>query len=157
MIYCAYLNGVHLKVFEESNIIVNIKIVDRCMGVQNKILEKAILSFCKGNRNAVKYYLDVHENLKIIYRKAQEIPFGKVISYGGLSKAIFGNMHYSRFVGYAMHVNPLPIIIPCHRVVRSNGEVGGFSSGTGNKIKMLEAEGVKITNGRIGSIYFTDL
>ncbi len=157
MLYCVHFNGILLEVLEENGIILKTQIKHKCESARNKVLEDAILSFGRGNKDIIKYYLDANENLKIIYRKALEIPFGKVISYGGLSKAIFGNTHHSRFVGYAMHVNPLPAIVPCHRVIMSNGKIGGFSSNVQNKIKMLEAEGIKIENDRIASLYFANL
>lgn len=48
-----------------------------------------------------------------------------------------------------MNKNPFAPEVPCHRVVKSSGEVGGFASGTKNKIKMLKSEGVEVKNGKI--------
>ena len=57
--------------------------------------------------------------------KCREIPYGETQSYGYIAEKI-GNPKSSRAVGLAMARNPLPIIIPCHRVVRSDGHLGGY-------------------------------
>ena len=72
----------------------------------------------------------------------RDIKFGQTISYGRLAK-MTGRPAASRAVGGALAKNPLPLIIPCHRVIRSNGKIGGFSA-TGGVIlkkKMLKLEG----------------
>ncbi len=140
----------------ENGIIIKIEFAKRCKA-EDKTRSEKITAFWRGDRAALEYFVEAKRDLKLIYRKAQEIPLGKVSSYGGISKAIFGNTHYARLVGYAMRINPLPIIIPCHRVVKSNGEIGGFGGGIKTKIKLLKAEGVKVENGRIAPVYFADL
>ncbi len=62
----------------------------------------------------------------------------------------------SRSLGKALGKNPLPVIIPCHRIVKKDGSAGGFSLGTDRKINLLELEGVKISNlkGRISDEIF---
>ena len=154
---CVIFQGIPLKVYKNGGVISKIEIVKKCFKEKNIDLQKKLTSFWRGDNNSIKYFLDASEELKIIYRKAQEIPFGKVSSYGAISRAIFGDTRHSRFVGYAMHINPLPIIVPCHRVIKTDGEIGGFGSGVQNKIKLLKAEGVKVNNGRVTAIYFTDL
>jgi methylated-DNA-[protein]-cysteine S-methyltransferase len=71
----------------------------------------------------------------------REIRFGRTISYSGLAKKL-GRPGAARAAGCALAKNPLPLIIPCHRVVRSNGKIGGFSTpgGTNLKAKLLELE-----------------
>ncbi len=154
--YCAMFNGIPLKIHMENSIITKIDFAKRCKS-EDKTLSEKITAFWKGDRTAVEYFVEAKRDLKLIFRKVQEIPLGKVSSYGGVSRAIFGNTHYARLVGYAMRINPLPIIIPCHRVVKSNGEIGGFGGGIKTKIKLLKAEGVKVENGRIAPVYFADL
>ncbi|MGE5380352.1 MAG: methylated-DNA--[protein]-cysteine S-methyltransferase [Methylocystaceae bacterium] len=58
------------------------------------------------------------------------IPYGCTISYGELSNLVYSDNHHARGVGSAMRINPIPLIIPCHRVVAKSG-IGGFSGGTG--------------------------
>lgn len=69
------------------------------------------------------------------------VPFGKLVSYGELA-ARAGSPKASRAVGGAMARNPIPIIVPCHRVVAADGSLGGFSGGLGVKRRLLAHEGV---------------
>ncbi|WP_122952170.1 MGMT family protein [Bathymodiolus thermophilus thioautotrophic gill symbiont] len=70
------------------------------------------------------------------------------MTYGGLAKLI-GNPKAFRAVGSAMNKNPFAPAIPCHRVVKSNGDLGGFAYDISLKIKRLQAEGVSVENGKI--------
>jgi len=78
-----------------------------------------------------------------------EIPYGETISYGGIAKKMAVKMNKesmsSQAVGGAVGHNPISIIIPCHRVVGSNGSLTGFSGGIKKKIKLLELEGVDLS------------
>ena len=71
------------------------------------------------------------------------IPYGKTMTYGQIAAAI-GNKRLARVVGYALHVNPEPGVIPCHRVVKRDGEVSSaFAFGGANRqVELLKAEGV---------------
>ncbi len=70
-----------------------------------------------------------------------KIPYGQTRSYGWVARAI-GKPGASRAVGQALHTNPIPIIIPCHRVVASDGSLGGYGGGLPMKKKLLRLEGV---------------
>ncbi len=76
----------------------------------------------------------------------REIPRGWVSSYGRIARGL-GVSGGGRAVGRALAQNPFPIIIPCHRVVRSNGELGGYQGGLEMKRALLDLEGVKFTRG----------
>lgn len=76
----------------------------------------------------------------------KKIPRGKVSTYGEIARILKTS---PRAVGGALHKNPHPIMIPCHRVVKSNGSLGGYSGGKRKKISLLEREGVKINSGKI--------
>lgn len=78
-----------------------------------------------------------------IYTVVCAIPKGKVMSYGTVAE-LAGNKRWSRVVGYALHANPKPGVIPCHRVVTKNGEVSkAFAFGGENaQIELLKNEGV---------------
>lgn len=80
---------------------------------------------------------------KKIYDVVCQIPVGKVATYGQVAK-IAGNPRWARVVGYALHNNPAPVIIPCHRVVNREGYVAqGFAfGGAKTQRKMLEDEGI---------------
>jgi len=78
-----------------------------------------------------------------VWELAVSIPFGQVRSYGWMA-AHLGRRGFARAVGSALGRNPLPLIVPCHRIVCSNGNPGGFSAtgGTDLKRRLLEHEGV---------------
>ncbi len=85
---------------------------------------------------------------KQAYKTSKGIPRGKVSTYLEIAKAI-GRPKSARAVGNALNKNPFSSQVPCHRVVKSNGRVGGFASGVRKKIKMLEKEGIRIENGKV--------
>ena len=76
-----------------------------------------------------------------VWREIEKIPFGKTKTYLEIAKAI-GKPGASRAVGSACGANPLPLLVPCHRVLASNGGLGGFSGGLDIKKKLLRMEGV---------------
>ena len=86
----------------------------------------------------------------LIYDVVKQIPKGKVATYGQVA-ALAGNKKWSRVVGYALHSNPDPENIPCHRVVNRLGEVSkAFAFGGENRqITLLENEGVKLNGSRV--------
>lgn len=82
-----------------------------------------------------------------VWYKLQNIPYGETISYQELAINV-GDKKKSRAVGNANGKNPIPIIIPCHRVIRKSGELGGYGGGIKVKKKLLELEGIKFTDER---------
>ncbi len=78
---------------------------------------------------------------------ANRIPKGKVATYADIARAL-GKPKAARAVGTALRKNKTPIIIPCHRVVRSDGFVGKYS-GKRDKVKLLMYEGVEVAGGKI--------
>lgn len=82
-----------------------------------------------------------------IYEVVKTIPKGKVMSYGQVA-ILAGNPRWARVVGYALHVNPQPGIIPCHRVVMKDGSVStGFAFGGADaQRQLLMSEGVGFTD-----------
>jgi methylated-DNA-[protein]-cysteine S-methyltransferase len=74
-----------------------------------------------------------------VWRQLQEIPYGETISYGELARRV-GNPKASRAVGSANGANPLPIVIPCHRVIAGDGSLGGFGGGLPTKQTLLDLE-----------------
>ena len=83
--------------------------------------------------------LDGTEFQVLVWQNLRQIPYGETTSYGQLAKRI-GKPEASRAVGLANGSNPIPIIIPCHRVIGSNGDLTGFGGGLPLKKKLLALE-----------------
>jgi methylated-DNA-[protein]-cysteine S-methyltransferase len=81
-----------------------------------------------------------------IYTAVRKIRWGQTTTYGALAKELGAGPEAARDVGQAMAKNPVPLIIPCHRVLAAGGKIGGFSApgGSATKIRMLELERVHI-------------
>lgn len=82
-----------------------------------------------------------------VYKIVKAIPKGKVTTYKAIAEAL-NNKAY-RAVGNALNRNPYAPVVPCHRVINSNGSLGGFKSGIKNKIKLLKQENIIIKNSKI--------
>ena len=83
-----------------------------------------------------------------VYKATSLIPKGKISTYKEIARAL-NNPRAVRAVGNALNKNPYAPQVPCHRVIKSNGKVGGFASGTKKKIMILKTEGVEIKNNKI--------
>lgn len=83
---------------------------------------------------------------KRVWNTLLAIPFGETRSYGWLAERI-GRPTASRAVGAANGANPIPVIIPCHRVIGSSGALTGFGGGIETKKSLLELEGARIVDG----------
>ena len=77
------------------------------------------------------------------YSLLRKVPAGAVITYQGLAAAA-GNPDAQRAIGTTMATNPIPIFVPCHRVIQSDGTIGNYGGGVDNKIKLLRAEGFEV-------------
>jgi len=86
-----------------------------------------------------------HINNQSVYNLVSNIPPGKVATYGQLASSV-GNPRAARGIGKILNKNPRPIIVPCHRVVRSDGHIGGYMYGKERKITLLLNEGIPIVN-----------
>lgn len=83
-----------------------------------------------------------------VLEKLKQVPGGQVTTYGELARAV-GRPRAMRAVGNALNKNPYAPDVPCHRVVRSDGRLGGFARGVKKKIILLEGEGVKTKSGKV--------
>ena len=83
-----------------------------------------------------------------VYKKLLQVPKGKVTTYGELAKAV-GLKNGQRTIGTIMRNNPFPVIVPCHRVVKSDGRIGGYVYGERVKSRMLANEGINVKDGKI--------
>ncbi len=78
---------------------------------------------------------------RVLHTLAADVPYGSVVGYQDLADRV-GEPGAARAVGAAMGSNPLPVVVPCHRVVASDGGIGGFSGGLETKRVLLALEGV---------------
>jgi methylated-DNA-[protein]-cysteine S-methyltransferase len=78
-----------------------------------------------------------------VYDRLLTIPYGTVISYGDIARDV-GKPDMARAVGQAVGSNPIPIVVPCHRVVASDGSLTGFGGGLPAKIALLKLEGIDV-------------
>jgi len=106
--------------------------------------EIAVRAYFDGRRVAFRTPLDlsaVTPFRRHVLLQCRRIPYGRTASYADLACAV-GRAGAGRAVGGAMAANPLPLVVPCHRVIRADGSLGGFSStlGIDQKRRMLEIE-----------------
>jgi methylated-DNA-[protein]-cysteine S-methyltransferase len=78
-----------------------------------------------------------------VYDIIAQIPEGKVTTYGDIARAL-GHPRASRLIGRILNKNPNPILTPCHRVIKSNGNIGGYAFGKTRKKELLKKEGLSI-------------
>ena len=78
-----------------------------------------------------------------VYDLAREVAPGRVVTYGWLAHQL-GDDADARAVGQALGANPFPIVVPCHRVIRSDGTIGNYGGGVENKLKLLRVEGFEV-------------
>lgn len=81
-----------------------------------------------------------------VYDILRRIPEGKITTYGDIAKAL-GCPGASRAVGQILNKNPDPVIVPCHRVVMSDGSIGGYAFGKTMKKELLAKEGLRFADG----------
>lgn len=77
-----------------------------------------------------------------VLRRLERIPYGEALSYGEVARSV-GNARAARAVGQAVGSNPLPIVVPCHRVLAAGARIGGFGAGLEWKRFLLDLEGIE--------------
>jgi methylated-DNA-[protein]-cysteine S-methyltransferase len=104
-------------------------------------LKQQLSEYFEGRRTqfSVSYSLDCTPLQKATWEQLHSIPYGEQISYQALAQ-LASFPHAIRAVATAVGCNPLLILLPCHRVVRSNGKLGGFAAGTSVKQQLLDLE-----------------
>lgn len=85
-----------------------------------------------------------------VYERLMAVPYGHVVSYGQIAKDI-GKPDQARAVGQAVGANPIPIVVPCHRVIASDGRLTGFSGGLRAKAALLKLEGIGVDGANANS------
>ncbi len=106
-----------------------------------------IRRFVAGDRNALKHEIDLSLVESDFKRRALtklcKVPLGSVVTYQGLAAAC-GAPDGQRAIGNAMGSNPVPIYVPCHRVIKSDLSIGNYGGGVERKLKLLRAEGFAV-------------
>jgi methylated-DNA-[protein]-cysteine S-methyltransferase len=105
---------------------------------------RQLRQYFAGRRKDFDLPLDLHgtPNQQLVWQALLEIPYGKTLSYGQLAGRI-GSPRAARAVGTACGRNPVPVIVPCHRVIGSTGGLHGYGGGLWRKRLLLELEGVR--------------
>ncbi|MCX5684658.1 MAG: methylated-DNA--[protein]-cysteine S-methyltransferase [Planctomycetota bacterium] len=107
--------------------------------------EREILEYLAGRRRKFTVPVDLSAappfHVKAL-RALARVPFGRTVTYGDLASRA-GRPHGARAVGQAMARNPVPLVIPCHRVVASGGGLGGYGGGLDLKRRLLDLEGAR--------------
>ncbi len=83
-----------------------------------------------------------------VYEVTKKIPKGKVATYAQIARLVENSRAY-RAVGQILRANPHPITVPCHRVISSDGSLGGYVIGLQKKARLLKEEGVEVKNNKI--------
>lgn len=106
-----------------------------------KETEKELHEYFDGKRKAfdLPVSLTGSDFQNQVWNSLRKIPYGKCVSYQEIAEMI-GNRKACRAVGMAIHQNPVPVIIPCHRVIRKDGTIGGYIGGTERKKILLDME-----------------
>ena len=109
--------------------------------LRSEIVIRQLEEYFDGKRKEfdLPLILEGTEFQLLVWRNLQKIPYGETVSYGQLARRI-GSPEAARAVGLANGSNPIPIIIPCHRVIGSNGDLTGFGGGLPVKKKLLALE-----------------
>ncbi len=110
-------------------------------GRVNEKPARQLREYFEGKRRKFNFRLDLRTTpfQSQVLRKLRRIPYGKTASYGEIAKKM-GRTKASRAVGLACGSNPLPVVIPCHRVIGANGSLTGFGGGLKMKAAMLALE-----------------
>ena len=135
-----------LEIICENNKLVSLKLVDCCekTTVETnfiKDIKKQLDEYFLGKRTIFNIKINPAgtDFQKLVWKELQNIPYGKTKSYSEVAESI-GNKNTQRAVGNACNKNPIMIIIPCHRVVSKNNNLGGYAYGSIIKQKFLNVE-----------------
>ena len=140
----------NIAIIEEDNKIIaieiNKKIEEEMVQKETPLLketEKQLLEYLEGRRKTFDVPLNPKGTkfMKQVWTALQEIPYGEVRTYGQIAQTV-GKPKAARAVGMANHRNPIPIIIPCHRVIGCNGILVGYALGMDMLEFLLKLEGI---------------
>lgn len=120
-------------------------------GERPAVLDRAVTQvgeYFRGERRRFDLPVELPKTVtafqRAVYDELGRIEFGALTTYGDLARDL-GSPDSARAVGQAVGANPIPLVIPCHRVVGARGRLTGFGSGVPNKVRLLALEGVVAT------------
>ncbi|MDR1197965.1 MAG: methylated-DNA--[protein]-cysteine S-methyltransferase [Prevotellaceae bacterium] len=145
--YSYKINKNCILIVENSGSIVEIALADKKIDGNEKetgVIKKAAMQLCEyfaGKRRSFDFPINPKgsEFQKLVWAALQNIPYGKLCTYKQIAEEI-GNAKASRAVGMANNKNPLPIVVPCHRVIGSNGKLTGYAYGLDMKEYLINIE-----------------
>lgn len=116
-------------------------------------VEKQVRDYFAGKRTTFDLPLDLRGTpfQVSVWSAVARVPFGRVVSYGDVAARV-GKPGAFRAVGSAQNANPVPIVVPCHRVVGSSGSLVGYGGGLGMKEWLLQHEGLPMVRGKVASV-----
>ncbi len=135
-----------LEIICEKDTLISLKLVKNIEKTEKetafiKTIKSQLKEYFLGKRQ--KFNIKINpvgtDFQKLVWQELQKIPYGKTKSYSEIAYAI-GKPNAQRAVGSACNKNPIMIIIPCHRVISKNGELGGFAYGNSVKQTLLKLE-----------------
>jgi O-6-methylguanine DNA methyltransferase len=115
----------------------------RAVGDVGEEVNRYLTGGAKALRQNVDLTLAGNAFQKKVLERLQTVPRGALISYQALGAAV-GSASSARAVGNALHNNPVPIYVPCHRVISSDGHIGGYGGGAERKLQLLRSEGFAV-------------
>lgn len=141
-----------LKIEYEGDVLISLKKINETSDYGKNteftdLVYKEIMEYLNGKRKSfdIKYEINGTEFQKKVWKELTNIPYGETRSYKEIAVAV-GNPKASRAVGMANNKNPISIIVPCHRVIGSDGKLVGYAGGLDMKRALLNLE--KKYNGR---------
>ncbi|MDR1348162.1 MAG: methylated-DNA--[protein]-cysteine S-methyltransferase [Prevotellaceae bacterium] len=145
--YSYNINKNYILIVENSGSIVEIALAEKKIDGNEKetnVIKKAAVQldeYFAGKRKSFDFPINPHgsEFQKRVWTALQNIPYGKLCTYKQIAEEV-GNAKASRAVGMANNKNPLPIVIPCHRVIGSNGKLTGYAYGLNMKEYLINIE-----------------
>lgn len=135
-----------LEIISKNNVLVSLKLVHKFSNTNNETdfinnIKQQLDEYFAGKRQVFDIKINPigTEFQNKVWSELSKIPYGATASYSKIAENI-GNIKAQRAVGSACNKNPIMIIIPCHRVITKNGNLGGFAYGNSIKHKILELE-----------------
>lgn len=155
MVYTSYMDSPIGRIYLHSsgkgltylNFRQNEKPAEECVEKEDEHIRQAkkeLIEYFTGKLKTFTVKLDLQgtEFQKKVWNKLLEIPYGELRTYAQIAETL-GGKRYSRAVGTADKANPIPIIVPCHRVIRMGRRISNYSGGLDVQRKLFDVEGIK--------------